>query len=197
MPNTPATAQTAAKAASGAITRSISACLRCRTRKTKCDQHFPTCGACAKAKVECVGIDAATGREVPRSYVWWLEKRVEELEAAVGLKGLAGGSMGIPAQQQQQQPQLQQQQQLHAHHHHQQQQQQQHQRLQHQDQQLAVKAEGTGASDGISNGASGQNREQKPLHLRPDIENLVSTVGLVSVTGTSQPSYLGQSSGVS
>lgn len=39
--------------------------------------------------------------------------------------------------------------------------------------------------------------EDKALHLRPDIENLVSQVGLVSVHGTSAPGFLGGSSGIS
>ncbi|EPS37350.1 hypothetical protein H072_8968 [Dactylellina haptotyla CBS 200.50] len=64
----------------GNISRSISACNRCRSRKTKCDQLFPACTACAKANVECVGVDAATGREIPRSYVSHLEERVAFLE---------------------------------------------------------------------------------------------------------------------
>ncbi|KAK6528015.1 Fungal specific transcription factor [Arthrobotrys megalospora] len=71
----------------GNISRSISACNRCRSRKTKCDQLFPACTACAKANVECVGVDAATGREIPRSYVSHLEERVAFLE-----KQLASGS---------------------------------------------------------------------------------------------------------
>ncbi|KAF3106674.1 Fungal specific transcription factor [Orbilia oligospora] len=71
----------------GNISRSISACNRCRSRKTKCDQLFPACTACAKANVECVGVDAATGREIPRSYVSHLEERVAFLE-----KQLASGA---------------------------------------------------------------------------------------------------------
>lgn len=62
------------------VARSISACIRCRLRKTRCDQKFPSCSACKKADVECMGIDAATGREIPRSYVTHLEDRVAMLE---------------------------------------------------------------------------------------------------------------------
>lgn len=80
-------ASAASAAASGTISRSISACNRCRSRKTKCDQLFPSCTACTKANVECIGIDAATGREVPRSYVDWLEKRVKHLEEQMQLAG--------------------------------------------------------------------------------------------------------------
>lgn len=71
------------------VTRSISACLRCRTRKTRCDQKFPSCTSCLKAEVECVGIDAATGREIPRSYVSHLEDRIAFLE--MELKGSRNG----------------------------------------------------------------------------------------------------------
>lgn len=70
------------------VTRSISACQRCRTRKTRCDQKFPSCTACLRAKVECVGIDAATGREIPRSYVSHLEDRVALLESHLQSFGL-------------------------------------------------------------------------------------------------------------
>ncbi|KAK6345224.1 Fungal specific transcription factor [Orbilia javanica] len=76
----------------GNISRSISACNRCRSRKTKCDQLFPACTACAKANVECVGVDAATGREIPRSYVSHLEERVAFLE-----KQLASGAQLQPS----------------------------------------------------------------------------------------------------
>jgi hypothetical protein len=62
------------------ITRAITACERCRIRKTKCDQKFPACGECTKKGVECVGIDPATKRRIPRSYVAHLEDRVAALE---------------------------------------------------------------------------------------------------------------------
>ncbi|KAK9455825.1 fungal-specific transcription factor domain-containing protein [Dipodascopsis uninucleata] len=70
------------------LTRIISACSRCRSRKTRCDQKFPSCSACLKAGVECVGLDAATGREVPRSYVSHLEDRVAFLEIQLQNQGI-------------------------------------------------------------------------------------------------------------
>lgn len=70
------------------VARSISACLRCRMRKTRCDQRFPSCSSCLKANVECVGIDAATGREIPRSYVSHLEDRVAYLELQLQKHGI-------------------------------------------------------------------------------------------------------------
>ncbi|KAL7665447.1 Transcription factor domain-containing protein [[Candida] zeylanoides] len=64
-----------------AINRPITACQRCRTKKIKCDQGFPNCSKCAKAGATCVGLDPATGREVPRSYIMHLEERVAALES--------------------------------------------------------------------------------------------------------------------
>lgn len=63
------------------ISRSIAACQRCRTKKVKCDQNFPKCSKCERANLECVGIDPATGREVPRLYVYHLEEKVQRYEA--------------------------------------------------------------------------------------------------------------------
>lgn len=71
------------------ITRSISACQRCRVKKIKCDQNFPKCSKCDKAKVDCIGMDPATGREVPRSYVIHLEDRIAALELRLKLHGIA------------------------------------------------------------------------------------------------------------
>ncbi|GAV46886.1 hypothetical protein ZYGR_0A04840 [Zygosaccharomyces rouxii] len=58
------------------ITKSISACKRCRTKKIKCDHEFPSCKKCARANKPCVSLDPATGRDVPRSYVIFLEDRL-------------------------------------------------------------------------------------------------------------------------
>lgn len=65
------------------ISRSISACQRCRVKKIKCDQNFPKCTKCDKADAECVGLDSVTGREVPRSYVMYLENRIMQLEEKI------------------------------------------------------------------------------------------------------------------
>ncbi|KAF1941305.1 hypothetical protein EJ02DRAFT_377969 [Clathrospora elynae] len=60
--------------------RNVSACNRCRLRKNRCDQRLPSCAACDKASVKCVGYDPITKREIPRSYVYYLETRVAYLE---------------------------------------------------------------------------------------------------------------------
>ncbi|ODQ80786.1 hypothetical protein BABINDRAFT_34769, partial [Babjeviella inositovora NRRL Y-12698] len=70
------------------ISRSIAACQRCRTKKIRCDQNFPACAKCAKSGVECVGLDPATGREVPRSYVIHLEDKIAELEILLRENGI-------------------------------------------------------------------------------------------------------------
>lgn len=70
------------------ISRSISACQRCRVKKIKCDQNFPKCTKCDKADVDCVGLDSVTGREVPRSYVMYLENRIMQLEEKISRGGI-------------------------------------------------------------------------------------------------------------
>ncbi|KAF5011083.1 hypothetical protein FDECE_2787 [Fusarium decemcellulare] len=75
-----ASASVAAKAGQSSNFRNVSACNRCRLRKNRCDQKLPSCASCAKAGVACVGYDPITKKEIPRSYVFYLETRVEQLE---------------------------------------------------------------------------------------------------------------------
>ena len=65
---------------SSANFRNVSACNRCRLRKNRCDQNLPACMSCEKAGVKCVGFDPITKREIPRTYVYYLESRVRYLE---------------------------------------------------------------------------------------------------------------------
>ncbi|OAL68977.1 purine utilization positive regulator [Trichophyton violaceum] len=78
-----------ASATSHTTFRNVSACNRCRIRKNRCDQRLPRCQSCEKAKVHCVGYDPATKREIPRSYVFFLESRVAYLEALLTENGVA------------------------------------------------------------------------------------------------------------
>ncbi|CCD26804.1 Ppr1p NDAI_0I02350 [Naumovozyma dairenensis CBS 421] len=55
------------------------ACKRCRLKKIKCDNNVPSCSRCAKLRVPCVAVDSATGEDVPRSYILFLEDRVSAL----------------------------------------------------------------------------------------------------------------------
>ncbi|TGZ77262.1 hypothetical protein EX30DRAFT_360191 [Ascodesmis nigricans] len=76
-----ATSSTASSSTSSSSSfRNVSACNRCRLRKNRCDQRLPACLSCEKAQVRCVGFDPVGKREIPRSYVYYLETRVAHLE---------------------------------------------------------------------------------------------------------------------
>jgi hypothetical protein len=77
---TPATQHTTTSEASFQSFRNVSACNRCRLRKHRCDQRLPRCEPCEKAGTRCVGYDPLTKREVPRSYVCFLESQVKYLK---------------------------------------------------------------------------------------------------------------------
>lgn len=68
--------------------RNVSACNRCRIRKNRCDQRLPRCQSCEKARVHCVGYDPTTKREIPRSYVFFLESRLAYLEGLLVENGV-------------------------------------------------------------------------------------------------------------
>ncbi|CAD6445859.1 84d9dc85-9884-4780-b17a-b8728a73b139 [Sclerotinia trifoliorum] len=70
-----------AKAGQSSSFRNVSACNRCRLRKNRCDQNLPSCASCEKAGHKCVGYDPITKREIPRSYVYYLETRTAHLES--------------------------------------------------------------------------------------------------------------------
>ena len=68
--------------------RNVSACHRCRLRKNRCDQSLPACSLCAKAGATCVGFDPVTKREIPRTYVYYLESRLNYLETLLTDNGI-------------------------------------------------------------------------------------------------------------
>ncbi|KAF3387712.1 Positive regulator of purine utilization [Penicillium rolfsii] len=78
--NTPATRHMTTSEPSFQSFRNVSACNRCRLRKHRCDQRLPRCEPCEKAGTRCVGYDPLTKREVPRSYVCFLESQVKYLK---------------------------------------------------------------------------------------------------------------------
>ncbi|GJN66875.1 positive regulator of purine utilization [Purpureocillium lilacinum] len=77
------------KAGQSSNFRNVSACNRCRLRKNRCDQKLPSCASCAKAGVACVGYDPITKKEIPRSYVFYLETRVEQLEKLLNANNIS------------------------------------------------------------------------------------------------------------
>ncbi|KAB8349617.1 hypothetical protein FH972_023637 [Carpinus fangiana] len=77
-----------ASSSSSSAFRNVSACNRCRLRKNRCDQNLPSCSACEKAGAKCVGFDPITKREIPRSYVYFLESRTSYLESLLQEHGI-------------------------------------------------------------------------------------------------------------
>lgn len=59
----------------------FAACQRCRYRKIRCDGSFPSCTNCQKAGEPC--LDPHREKEIPRSYVVSLEQKVKSLEAII------------------------------------------------------------------------------------------------------------------
>ncbi|KAF9887058.1 Fungal specific transcription factor [Aspergillus nanangensis] len=181
--------------------RNVSACNRCRLRKNRCDQRLPRCQSCEKAGVRCVGYDPITKREIPRSYVFFLEARVTYLEKLLmdnrvdykeavafdeeeAVKVEAGydpsqpqtvasdGSAAaeVPA-------------------------------TDGGDKLVRIKKDKDGPGSNTDKNAEGaQDSENNQGDENEDnwrIHNLVSNIGMVSVQGTSDPRYLGSTSGIS
>ncbi|KAH9882201.1 hypothetical protein J1614_001373 [Plenodomus biglobosus] len=62
------------------IAHTLTACCRCRTRKTRCDPGLPRCGPCERTNSHCEYYDPAKGRKIPRNYVVHLQQKVRDLE---------------------------------------------------------------------------------------------------------------------
>ncbi|KAF8454189.1 fungal-specific transcription factor domain-containing protein [Terfezia claveryi] len=61
----------------------LTACTRCRSRKTRCDAGLPKCGPCERSGAHCEFFDTTKQKNIPRSYVLHLQTRVRELEAQI------------------------------------------------------------------------------------------------------------------
>ncbi|TQV96650.1 hypothetical protein V2A60_002964 [Cordyceps javanica] len=57
----------------------VTACLRCRSRKQRCDQQLPACSNCQRAGAECVSTDL-DGTPTPRIYTKQLQDKIRMLE---------------------------------------------------------------------------------------------------------------------
>ncbi|KAF2642746.1 hypothetical protein P280DRAFT_273241 [Massarina eburnea CBS 473.64] len=161
-----------ASASAASSFRNVSACNRCRLRKNRCDQRLPSCASCDKASVKCVGYDPITKREIPRSYVYYLETRVAYLQSLLHDNSIsfaaaeefnpsfqpANGSTPRPASSSGGPPQQQ--------------------------------------RNG-SNPPADMTKEESDKYDRKKLDNLVSNIGMVSVQGASDPRFLGSTSGIS
>lgn len=150
--------------------RNVSACNRCRVRKNRCDQKLPACTACEKANVRCVGYDPITKREIPRSYVYFLETRLSYFESLLTANNIpfnppeAFDSESRDGKEQLQSPT-----------------------------QSAVSPVIRKASTQLDRASTVDEKERDDAKL----DNLVSNIGLVSVQGASDHRYLGSTSGIS
>lgn len=161
--------------------RNVSACNRCRLRKNRCDQSLPACSPCEKAGVKCVGFDPITKREIPRTYVYYLESRVAYLESILtnhrieyapsqefdlGAKPLPEQSAGSSSVLDR----------------------------------TALSKEVSSTQEKNTSAqyidVSRKERERKQEET-DKLNSLVSNIGMVSVKGASDPRYLGSTSGIS
>lgn len=175
-----ATASTAHSASASSSFRYVSACNRCRIRKNRCDQHLPACTPCEKAGARCVGFDPALKREIPRTYVFFLESRVNYLEDLLsshhvpyeapssdfdlGSKNIVDHASSISS------PSA----------------------VSNASTLPSGRARSYHTEPGSDSGSEWEQKEQTDK-----INKLVSNIGMVSVQGASDPRYLGSTSGIS
>ena len=72
------------------VAHTLTACCRCRTRKTRCDPGLPKCGPCERSNAVCEYFDTTKNRNISRDYVIHLQNKVQALEAELASLGLAG-----------------------------------------------------------------------------------------------------------
>ncbi|RYP68429.1 hypothetical protein DL771_006693 [Monosporascus sp. 5C6A] len=66
------------------IAHTLTACCRCRQRKTRCDPTLPRCLPCERSGSVCEYFDTTKGKKISRYYVVELQDRVRALEAELG-----------------------------------------------------------------------------------------------------------------
>ncbi|TVY85374.1 Positive regulator of purine utilization [Lachnellula suecica] len=62
------------------IAHTLTACCRCRQRKTRCDPNLPRCLPCERAGAICEYFDTARGKKISRTYVIRLQDKVRALQ---------------------------------------------------------------------------------------------------------------------
>ncbi|RMD44364.1 hypothetical protein DV735_g706, partial [Chaetothyriales sp. CBS 134920] len=165
----------ASASSASATFRNVSACTRCRVRKSRCDQKLPSCAACQKVGVRCVGYDPIAKRDIPRSYVYFLETRLAYFEGLLNDNGIAfdraevysadsrplGGSAAALAENPR-----------------------------------PLSSPRTRRSSSVGSPKEAAEWSQKD-EVGAKIDKLVSNIGMVSVQGASDARYLGSTSGIS
>ncbi|KAK3634490.1 hypothetical protein LTR56_015218 [Elasticomyces elasticus] len=74
----------ASSSAASQVAHTLTACTRCRQRKTRCDPGLPRCGPCERTNSVCEYYDSGKGQNVNRNYVVYLQHKVRELEEELG-----------------------------------------------------------------------------------------------------------------
>ncbi|KAI2624779.1 hypothetical protein GGS21DRAFT_532041 [Xylaria nigripes] len=67
------------------IAHTLTACCRCRQRKTRCDPTLPRCLPCERSGSLCEYFDTTKGKKISRYYVVKLQERVRALDAELAL----------------------------------------------------------------------------------------------------------------
>lgn len=70
------------------LPKSRFACKRCRLKKVKCDQELPSCKNCSRVHETCISVDTATGEDIPRSYILFLEDRISSMIRKLSEQGI-------------------------------------------------------------------------------------------------------------
>lgn len=63
------------------VQRLVTACIRCRLKKIKCDRKIPQCTNCEKSSTDCVMLDPRTGAHFSRVTIQSLETQVSDMQA--------------------------------------------------------------------------------------------------------------------
>ncbi|EXJ77672.1 hypothetical protein A1O3_09901 [Capronia epimyces CBS 606.96] len=61
------------------VHHTVTACVRCRQRKTRCDPTLPRCQPCERSNAHCEYYDSAKNRTIPRAYITSLQETVRKL----------------------------------------------------------------------------------------------------------------------
>ncbi|KAF7585169.1 hypothetical protein BBP40_011903 [Aspergillus hancockii] len=64
----------------GRIAHTLTACTRCRQRKSRCDPGIPKCTPCERSNAKCVYFDSARKHPIPRTYIVQLREKARMLE---------------------------------------------------------------------------------------------------------------------
>ncbi|KAK4995424.1 hypothetical protein LTR66_004748 [Elasticomyces elasticus] len=171
-------AQSSGSSSATSAFRNVSACNRCRVRKNRCDQKLPACSSCERANTKCVGFDPVSKREIPRSYVYYLECRLSHLEATLHDHGIAFPPADDLAANFNLKPASD-------------------VAPQYSSRDVRAGAQRPGSHNGPLDPQLKLDPALREGNDRAKLDKLVSNIGMVSVQGASDPRYLGSTSGIS